>query len=64
MKKNIKVTGLCDAKCGKEAKVWYDSTNRASCGDKKCILILDKEYQDWSDEFNERQEFLKELENY
>ena len=24
MKKIEKVTGLCDAKCGKEAKVWYE----------------------------------------
>lgn len=64
MENSVKVTGLCDAKCGKNAKIWYNTTNMASCGDKKCISYLDNIYELWSLEFNERQKFLDELENY
>lgn len=58
----VKVTGLCDAGCGKDAKVWYGRTNKAYCGDVKCYNICDAEYVKHCRQVDEEIRFRKEME--
>ncbi len=58
----VKVTGLCDAKCGKEATKWYGRTNMAYCGDTKCYQIVDAKYIKHCEQVDNRIRFRQEME--
>ena len=38
------VTGNCDNGCGKPAVEWFGDTSCATCGDRKCIASMQREY--------------------
>lgn len=33
----------CDAGCGKPATHWYGMTSCATCGEAKCVSVMDRE---------------------
>ncbi len=60
----IKVTGLCDASCGKVAQKWYGRTNSAYCGDANCYKIIDESYVIHCKKVDEQMKFEKEMKDY
>ena len=60
----VKVTGLCDAGCGKEARIWYGRTNKAYCGDMKCYGVIESAYIEHCKKVDEQIRFEKEMEDY
>ena len=40
----IPVTNKCDAGCGKEATDWFGNTSCATCGDSRCVQIMQRDY--------------------
>lgn len=38
------ITGNCDSKCGKLATQWFGNTSCATCGDEKCVAVMQAEY--------------------
>ena len=40
----IKVTGTCDAGCGKLATEWFGDTACATCGERACVNVLQDSY--------------------
>lgn len=42
----MKVTGDCDAGCEKPAKRWFGNTNQATCGDSRCLDVLQRRYNE------------------
>lgn len=38
------ISGNCDARCGKPAKMWFGNTNQATCGAEKCYSVLYEDY--------------------
>ena len=57
----IKVSGKCDANCGKDAKYWYGNTSAAYCGDTDCQSKMDASYQELSDELDEKHLLEQEM---
>lgn len=41
---DIKVTGACDAGCGKLATTWFGDTACATCGDSACVNVMQDSY--------------------
>ena len=54
----VKVTGKCDAGCGKNAEFWYNNTGAATCGETVCIEVMDQKYK----EHCEHMEWVRKLE--
>lgn len=38
------VTNKCDAGCGKEATDWFGNTSCATCGEPRCVKIMQDDY--------------------
>lgn len=34
----------CDSGCGKPATEWFGNTSCATCGDPKCVAVMQREY--------------------
>ena len=34
----------CDAGCGKPATDWFGNTSCATCGDAKCVAVMQRDY--------------------
>lgn len=41
---SMEVTNSCDAGCGKPATEWFGNTSCATCGDSRCVKIMQKDY--------------------
>lgn len=50
----IKVTGSCDAGCGKPAKIWFGMTSMAHCGLDKCNAAIQLRYEEHCRQIDEQ----------
>lgn len=48
-KEPLEELGLCDAGCGKPATVWFRNTTNATCGEMRCIELLQRDMEEQSE---------------